>query len=146
MSFLSKKPWYVSGLAFECQQCGRCCEGPEEGYVWVTREEIAAIAAHLHLPKEQFRNRYARRVATRYSLIERKDNRDCIFLETGPDGQHRCRIYTVRPTQCRTWPFWAANLRTPDAWAEAGLRCPGINRGRLVPFDEIEARRLATRT
>jgi hypothetical protein len=30
-------------------------------------------------------------------------------------------------------------------WAEAGRRCIGINRGEPIPFDEIEARRLATR-
>jgi len=32
-----------------------------------------------------------------------------------------------------------------DVWAEAGLKCGGINRGGLVPFDQIEARRRATR-
>lgn len=143
--FAQKRPWYADGLAFECQQCGRCCAGPGEGYVWVTEEEIAAIAAHLGLPEPEMRDRCVRRVGRRYSLIERPVTRDCIFLEAGQEGRRGCRIYPVRPTQCRTWPFWSSNLRDPDSWGLAGMRCPGINRGEPVDFDEIETRRLATR-
>ena len=40
---LDEKPWYASGLAFECTQCGDCCSGPEEGYVWVTPEEPSRV-------------------------------------------------------------------------------------------------------
>ena len=50
MNILSKKnkiPWYVAGLAFECQQCGGCCSGPAEGFVWATDAEIAAVAGTL---------------------------------------------------------------------------------------------------
>ena len=36
--------WYRDGLQFECTQCGNCCTG-DPGYVWVTPEEIKAIAA-----------------------------------------------------------------------------------------------------
>jgi Fe-S-cluster containining protein len=146
MKISAKTPWYVGGLAFECQQCGRCCEGPEEGYVWVTPDEIAAIAAYLRIPEDQVRKKYVRRIAVeRYSLVERKGNRDCVFLTAAEGGRRRCAIYPVRPMQCRTWPFWPTNLVSPDMWAEAGRRCIGINRGEPIPFDEIEARRLATR-
>jgi len=142
--FARKDPWYLGGLAFQCQQCGRCCEGPEEGYVWVTDEEIAAIAAHLGLTEAQMRRRYVRQVARRYSLVEQKGSRDCIFLQTDSSGRRRCRIYPVRPVQCRTWPFWPSNLSDPDTWAEAGRRCRGINCGELVDYNEVEARRRAT--
>jgi len=146
MRVFSKSPWYISGLAFECQQCGRCCQGPEEGYVWVARHEVAAIAHYLRLAEEQVRKKYVRRISPgRYSLVERTDNRDCIFLQADESGRRGCAIYAVRPVQCRTWPFWATNLVNPDLWARAGLRCQGINRGALIPFDEIETRRLATR-
>ena len=144
MKIFARRPWYADGLAFECQQCGRCCAGPEEGYVWLTEEEMAAIADHLQITKEQMRSRYARKVGRRYSLVEREGNRDCVFLERDQDGCRGCRIYPVRPTQCRTWPFWTTNLVSPDMWAEAGRRCPGINRGVPIDYDEIEARRRAT--
>ena len=142
--FARERPWYAAGLAFECQQCGRCCAGPNEGYVWVTDEEIAAIARHLGILETEMRNRYVRSVGRRCSLIELPGSRDCVFLHSDEAGRRRCAVYPVRPTQCRTWPFWASNLRDLDCWAQAGLRCPGVNRGALVAFDEIEARRRAT--
>ncbi len=40
----SPAPWYQDGLAFTCTQCGKCCTG-DPGFVWVTDEEIAALAA-----------------------------------------------------------------------------------------------------
>jgi Fe-S-cluster containining protein len=135
-------PWYANGLDFACLRCGRCCAGPEEGYVWVTPAEIAAIAGHLGIPQLQMHQMYLRRVGAGFSLREQAGSHDCIFL--GPDGDRACAIYPVRPTQCRTWPFWPVNLRTPDAWARAGRRCPGISHGAHVTLDEIQAKRDAT--
>ena len=139
-----KPPWYVSGLAFECVNCGRCCAGPEEGYVWITDAEIAAIAEHLGIPADQVRIKYCRRVRKRWSLIEEPENNDCVFLAQQPDGSNACQIYPVRPMQCRTWPFWPANLASAHTWAEAQKRCMGINRGRLWFWEEIEAMHNAT--
>jgi hypothetical protein len=138
--FQKKPPWYVAGLAFECTQCGRCCAGPEEGYVWATPEEIAAIAEYLEMPEKQFRREYVRRVGSRFSLKEVKGSHDCVFLQPieGQEGKG-CRIYPVRPTQCRTWPFWPSNIRSPRAWSLAGDRCPGINRGSLHNPETIDA-------
>jgi uncharacterized protein len=135
--FGSGRPWYSQGLAFECTSCGRCCSGPEEGYVWITPQEIAAAAAQLRVTTDEFMRRYTRRVGKGLSLIE-KANRDCIFLEAAADGTRRCMIYGVRPAQCQTWPFWPNNLSGQEAWSRAGQRCPGINRGRLWPPAHIE--------
>ena len=144
--FAGKAPWYVAGLAFECLGCGHCCAGPNEGYVWVTDDDIAAIAGHLGLDEAGFRHRHVRKVSRRYSLKERKGSKDCEFLiPKGDGGRQACAIYPVRPAQCRTWPFWPGNLLSPEAWDRAGLRCGGINRGRLFTVTEIEERRHATR-
>lgn len=134
----STLPWYVSGLAFECAGCGRCCAGPAEGYVWATDEEIAAMADHLGLAEQQCRRTYVRKVGKRFSLKERKPSKDCVFLHELTDGGRGCGVYPVRPAQCRTWPFWPQNLTTPDCWARAGLRCRGINRGEVRTSDEIQ--------
>ena len=137
-------PWYEAGLAFECVCCGRCCAGPEEGYVWVSDKEAEAIARFLGISDHQMRRRYVRKVRGRISLVERKDNHDCVFLIPDGKGRKVCRVYAVRPTQCRTWPFWPQNLSDADAWSLAATRCPGINRGPLFGVEQIEAQRNAT--
>ena len=132
-----KTLWYVSGLHFECQQCGRCCSGPNQGYIWVTRPEIKLIADLLKIEPGQLRQRYLRRVGLRTTIIEQPNTKDCVFLQR-IDGPKRCMIYSVRPSQCRVWPFWPDNLADADAWNKAAQRCSGINRGRLYSFEEIE--------
>ncbi|NQT39055.1 MAG: YkgJ family cysteine cluster protein [Planctomycetes bacterium] len=130
---MSKKPWYGEGLRFQCTECGDCCTGAP-GYVWLNKAEIEAMAAALELEVPAFEEQYVCLVGIRKSLLERPDG-DCILF----DGQtRRCEVYHVRPRQCRTWPFWQSNVRTPAAWAEARQACPGCGRGRLVPPDEIE--------
>jgi len=131
---LKNIPWYVTGLHFECTGCGACCAGPEEGFIWVTKPEVEFIADFLKLSVNQVRARYMRRQGLRTTIIEEPCSKDCIFLKEGG-----CRIYSVRPNQCRTWPFWASNLVSPNAWNEAAQNCPGINRGPLFTREEIEA-------
>ena len=131
-----KPPWYAEGLRFECQACGQCCGGAP-GYVWVDEEEIAEISATLGLGAEGFRDLYVRRLWRGLSLRE-KPNYDCVLL----DGHGRCIAYERRPLQCRTWPFWPSNLRSPEAWEEAGRRCPGLGTGPLYALEQIEALRM----
>jgi hypothetical protein len=142
--FDRKEPWYIGGLAFECQNCGRCCAGPEEGYVWLNEREIAAIAGFLGMPDDQLRQKYVRRVGARFSLREHKPSCDCIFLSADGLGRRTCGVYPVRPAQCRTWPYWPVNLRQPENWSAAAARCRGVNRGRIISFNEIETRRIET--
>jgi Fe-S-cluster containining protein len=144
-----KTLWYVCGLHFECQQCGHCCSGPNQGYIWVTRSEIKFIADFLKVEPKQLRQRYLRRVGLRTTIIEQPNTKDCIFLQR-IDGQKirqgvayaRCTIYPVRPSQCRAWPFWPENLANADDWNKTAQKCGGINHGRLYSFEEIEKIRL----
>lgn len=129
--------WYTAGLHFECIECGRCCSGPGEGYIWVARPEVERIADYMHLTPKELRRKFMRQVGLRLSIIEEPITKDCIFLQM-VDGAKRCVIYPVRPGQCRTWPFWSENLLGPEQWNRAALRCPGINRGRLYNYKEIE--------
>ncbi len=130
-------PWYIAGLHFQCQQCSQCCSGPGEGYIWVTKPEIKFIAEALDITIAQLRKKYLRRYGLRTSIIEHPDTKDCIFLKK-IDGWKKCIIYDVRPNQCRIWPFWASNLAGPNAWNSTAQKCPGINRGKLVSFEEIQ--------
>ena len=107
--------------------------GPEEGHVWITKPEVEMMAKHLSMAVDDFRKKFCRRIGNRTSLTEQPKNLDCIFLQDGA-----CPVYSVRPNQCRTWPFWNSNLEHPDYWNMAASTCPGINRGRLYTFEEIE--------
>ncbi len=131
-----KTPWYSAGLHFECQRCGRCCSGPAEGFIWVTKREVELIAEFLKIKPEQLRRKFLKRVGLRTTIIEHPGTKDCIFLQR-IDDQKRCVIYPVRPSQCRVWPFWSSNLTSPEAWNEAAKKCTGINRGKYYSCEEI---------
>lgn len=123
--------WYERGLRFTCTQCNGCCGGAP-GYVWVEPDEIDRIATFLGISVPDFSRRYCRKVWWRVSLKEMPDG-DCVFL--GPGG---CQVYSVRPVQCRTFPFWRDLVQSPGRWECEKERCPGIGRGRLYNRHEIE--------
>jgi Fe-S-cluster containining protein len=143
-------PWYEDGLSFQCTTCGNCCTGGP-GFVWLSDVEVDRFAEHLKMEKVAFLKKYCRLIGGRVSLKERKNFRneyDCVFLkeididEAGKIRKQRvCTAYEVRPLQCRTWPFWDGNLASKKAWKEAGVRCPGMNKGRAFTREQIEALR-----
>ena len=130
------------GLSFSCTLCGNCCSG-EPGYVWATKEEVAAIAKFLGRNDGKLDEKHLRRVGLHYSLTEKPDG-DCIFLKR-ENGKATCPIYPVRPLQCRTWPFWNENLRSEQSWnATHDSVCPGMNKGphhTLVQIETIRRQR-----
>jgi len=132
MAGISKEAWYSDGLRFECTQCGDCCSG-SEGYVWVNQEEIDGMANRIGMDSVAFEDRFVKRVGVRRSLKERPGG-DCVLLDP---QTRKCTAYEERPRQCKTWPFWQSNIRTPEAWAEAAQACPGCNKGDLVPLEQI---------
>lgn len=126
-------PWYANGLAFACTGCGNCCSG--SGYVWVDDDEVAALAEFQGRPPGEVRLLDTRPVQGKVTLREHK-NGECIYL----DGlTKRCSVYEARPRQCRAWPFWRRNLSEEQSWGRARATCPGIDRGQIVPLEEIEA-------
>jgi hypothetical protein len=129
---MSDNVWFAQGLRFQCTQCGDCCTGAP-GFVWVNQAEISALSRRLGLDVAEFEARYVRQVGKRKSLVEFA-NGDCVFF----DGQTRkCTVYEDRPRQCRTWPFWESNIRTPEAWRHTCAVCPGSGTGTLVPAEEV---------
>ena len=131
----AEQPWYANGLAFACTQCGNCCTGAP-GHVWVSPEEIQAIADYRGETYGDVMIHRTRPVGMQRSLTEYA-NGDCTFF----DGQTRGgTIYPGRPRQCRTWPFWESHLESPERWKHVQAACPGVGQGNLVPLEEIERR------
>jgi len=105
-----------------CESCeGNCCIG-ESGYIWVTPHEITNIASYLEMQEADFRKAHLRKVRYRYSLKERQvaQSFECEFFDM---TQKRCTIYEVRPSQCRTFPFWDYFKKHIE---EVKQECPGI--------------------
>jgi Fe-S-cluster containining protein len=130
---MSSKPWYHKGLRFECTRCGNCCRNHGEyAFVYLTEADLAAIPAHLGLPRAEFVARYC--TTDDGWTVLRMDQPACPFL--GPDSG--CTIYPVRPKQCATWPFWSENL--DRAIWEGPVRdcCPGIGKGPKTSAEEID--------
>jgi len=121
----------VEEIRFQCTECGACCTGAP-GYVWVTEAEIEEMANFLKVTTGEFKKLYVRRVGQKLSLVEKK-NFDCVFLK-----DKKCQLYTSRPKQCRTFPFWP-QLMTPKGWEEAKKVCEGIGRGPVLTKEEIAA-------
>jgi Fe-S-cluster containining protein len=132
----NKIPWYSAGLRFECLQCGHCCAGPEQGYIWISRPEIRLIADFLKMPVKELKQKFMRRIGLRMTIVEDPHTHDCVFLRQTKERKS-CAIYKVRPAQCRNWPFWDWNLENLDAWNSAGAQCPGMNRGIFYSPEQI---------
>jgi len=53
------------------------------------------------------------------------------------DKNGHCRIYALRPTQCKTYPWWPEIIESKTAWQREARHCEGINRGEPVNEKEI---------
>lgn len=115
-------------MRFECQPgCTKCCE--QQGFVYLTEEDILRLADYLNLTTPDFEYRYVFRTKNQRRLrVPRHAN--CEFLESGG-----CRVHEAKPTQCRTFPYWPELLDSRQSWHKTGKWCPGIGKGELINID-----------
>ena len=120
-------------LRFQCTGCGQCCIGDSDHTVVVSRSEQKRIQQSLKITWQWFRRRYIERDADGSEGLRLESNGRCSFL--GAD--HRCRIYAVRPAQCRLYPFWPELVASQTAWRREGRRCEGIGRGPVIADNRL---------
>lgn len=132
--------FYKDGLKFSCQRCSFCC-GHSPGYVYLSKADLDRLCEGTGLSYKEFVSKYCRWAnyyegKTVLSLIEKK-NYDCILWENG------CSLYEHRPSQCRTYPFWAWIVKDKETWDDVATECPGMRAtdGRLWTYEEIEKNR-----
>ena len=121
--------FFADGIAFECVHCGTCCTG-QPGIVQINEQEIESLAAHLSLSRSDCIDRYLIPYADGYRVRE-KSTGDCVFFD------HGCTVHAVRPSQCRTYPFWRKNMRSQDRWQRTCAECPGIGLGPIHSETDI---------
>ena len=122
-------------LRFACTACGDCCAGGGGYHVFLKDGEDERLRRYLGLSRGWFRRRYLRRLSEGDLVLASGGGGRCVFLQA--DG--RCRVYTARPLQCRTYPFWPEVVASRAAWTREARRCEGIGRGAVVPIARIRA-------
>lgn len=122
-------------LRFECTGCGQCCTGRGDYYIEVTRAEQRRIQKFLGISWGWLRRRYVERFDDKIESLCTGAVGRCAFL--GHDN--RCRIYAVRPGQCRNYPFWPELVEHQSAWKTEARRCEGIGRGSVIPLTKLRA-------
>ena len=116
---------------FSCTRCSSCCRG-ESGLVMLSLNDIERMCNFFNYTTSDFIKVYCRPIFkennTYVSLIEKKNgpnDYDCIFWENG------CKIYSVRPLQCSSYPFWHTIILSEGGWEKEHAWCPGIGKGQL---------------
>jgi hypothetical protein len=120
-------PYHFDGNT--CKTCGgKCCRGLG-GYIWVSIEELEKIATARRMDVAAFSRQYVRRVQGGFSLQELLINGEhfCCFFDR---IDCHCTIYTTRPKQCRTFPFWDQFKKDPQ---KLFAECPGVSLKLLQP-------------
>ena len=135
-------PEVKNGFSFSCQQCGRCCAGEGEGFVFLYEKELPLIAKRLGITIQEFVTKYVDVINSEYkvldknlnhtkkkvflnSMVLKQDEQDgsCVFLDSKTNF---CTIYDVRPYQCRSWPLWFPLMTNEKELKEAKEKCPGF--------------------
>jgi len=124
-----KKKFWHSGLKFECHQCGYCYTFPG-GAIFASQEDFKKIAEFLNISFKDFLTHYTED-SDGFVSIRSLQNGPCIFYD------HGCKIYSTRPTQCRTFPFWPVILKSESRWTDQSKTCQGINQGKTWSRQEI---------
>ncbi|MFC2061755.1 YkgJ family cysteine cluster protein [Elusimicrobiota bacterium] len=103
---------------FKCSACGNCCA--QEGYVFINKEDIHSISDLLEITTEGFIRKFTRKEGNRMRLHGDYD-KSCIFLEN-----NKCAIYTARPKQCKSFPFWYEILKYRNCYEESTDYCESL--------------------
>ena len=128
------KEIFKKGIKFKCQGSSNCCiSRGSYGYVYLSKKDLVKIAKYFNISINLFKKKYCDYSDGYLHLKEIHSNGNCQFLDN-----KRCTIYTARPTQCKTWPFWKENMNTKKWNNEIIDFCPGIGKGSLISFSMIQ--------
>lgn len=121
-------------MRFACQPgCTKCCE--QQGFVYLTEEDIPRLADYIGMTAEAFELRHVYRTKNQRRLRVPR-HAQCEFLKEGG-----CSVHPAKPLQCRTFPYWPELVGNKTNWKKTAAWCPGIDQGELVNI--TEAREIA---
>ena len=107
---------------FYCTGCGDCCRGG--GNVYFSQEEMENVKEFLNLSEEKWSLMKDRLVQFKKNgLYVHSSSKACIFI----DKENLCRIYPVRPLQCRSYPYWPTVFENKKELLRHRKTCPGFH-------------------
>ena len=126
---------YKNGIRFECQSSGKCCVSRDSyGFVYLSDNDLKRFSNYFKLSIKKFKEEYCQITDGFVHLIEKNQlNGNCIFLK-----DKKCTVYTCRPSQCRTWPFWNENMNAKVWNKNISINCPGIGKGKIIKYKIIK--------
>lgn len=124
-----RKAWFDKAISFSCTACGKCCKSNGATRVFVNSKEIENIASAMNISVDAVNKEYITTVLGNdgtelNSLMKHSSKNQCVFL----DG-NKCSIYSARPTQCRTYPYWPHIMIGEAEWRAESVSCEGIKLG-----------------
>lgn len=149
-----RNEYLLKSKNFSCTECGKCCTG--SGVVWANHAELEAIRGLIapeatfedfheaYVDVEEMKRRNVDVDAKEWFVLKNADTKlngaeHCIFLNA---ETNQCRIYSARPLQCATYPWWPELLSSRE-WREEGMNvCEGI----VLDGDEEDVINDPTRT
>ena len=133
------------GFKFSCQKCGNCCKGREEGNIFIYKPDLDVLFKYFKCntdaKKFKFSQEYFDITSQKFIYTDKKVNKkksyfydtlvfklvgekeECCFLEE----DNSCKIYSVRPFQCTSYPIWRVLLTKKKNWDKNLKKCKGIN-------------------
>ena len=102
--------------------------------MYLSDNDLKRFAKFFKLSIKKFKEKYCQITDGFIHLVEKpKLNGNCIFLK-----DNKCSVYTSRPSQCRTWPFWNENMSAKVWSKDISVNCPGIGKGKIIKSKTIE--------
>ena len=93
-------------------------------------QDVPRLAEFLGMNTGEFQGRYL--YSTKYTLRLRRRQGKCPFL-----GVTGCSVHSVKPTQCRVFPFWPELIEDEKELEVTAQWCPGIGEGDLVSVQTL---------
>jgi Fe-S-cluster containining protein len=104
---------------FKCTMCGNCCHYGKDEYIKITKREYSVISNYLKVSPARMLKQYVK-IVKRNFLLRRK-NYKCILLL-----HNKCLIQSIKPVQCKTWPYWKENYHKRQFKRHVMVKCKGI--------------------
>ena len=92
---------------FQCQRCGACCRQP--GFVYLQLGEAERLAVCLGIDVYDFTETHCLLLDRQHLALKKNPDETCLFL-----AREGCKVYDVRPAQCRDFPLSWKTERSLD--------------------------------